>query len=63
MKRIPVILLALALSLGLMLPCFADVLTPGAALILGLERNLPVVLIIAVLIVTAILVRKFTKKK
>lgn len=63
MKRLPVLLVTLALSLGLAMPAFADLMSPGEALLWEAERNLPLVLVILVLIVTALLVRHFTKKK
>lgn len=63
MKRLPVILLTLALTLVLALPAWADLISPGEALLWEVERNLPLVLVVLVLIVTALLVRHFTRKK
>lgn len=63
MKRLPGALMALALSLGLGMPVFADLMSPGEALLWEAERNLPLLLVIGVLILTALLVRHFTKKK
>lgn len=63
MKRLPGYLVALALSLGLVVPAFADLMSPGEALMWEVERKLPLILVLAVLIVTALLVRHWTKKK
>lgn len=63
MKRLPGFLLTVALSLGLALPAFADLMSPGEALMWEVERKLPLILVITVLIVTALLVRHFTKRK
>ena len=63
MKRLPAVLLLPALALGLTLPARADLISPGKALMREAERNLPILLILALLIVTALLVRHFTKKK
>lgn len=63
MKLLPAPLLALALALGLTPPVRADLISPGKALVRTAERNLPLLLVLAVLIVTAVLVRHFTKKK
>ena len=63
MKGINEILLAAALAVVLAVPAFADVISPGEALIHGVERNLSTILLVVVLVITAILVRKFTKRK
>ncbi len=63
MKRLPGFLLTVALSLGLALPAFADLMSLGEALMWEVERKLPLILVIVVLIVTALLVRHFTKRK
>lgn len=65
MKRIFALLLTLALILGMTVPVFADVIeaSPAEILMSTVEPVLPVVLIIAALVVTALLVRRFTKKK
>lgn len=63
MKHLSGLLLTLALSLGLAIPAFADLMSPGEALMWEAERNLPLLLIIGLLILTALLVRHFTKKK
>lgn len=65
MKRIPALLLTLAAVLGMTAPVFADVIpaSPAEILMSTVEPVLPMVLIIAVLAVTALLVRRFTKRK
>lgn len=65
MKRIPAFLLTLAAILGLTTPVFADVIpaSPAEILISAVEPVLPMALIVAVLVITALLVRHFTKKK
>ena len=63
MKLIPAPLLTLALALGLTPPGWADLISPGKALARTAERNLPLLLVLALLIATAVLVRHFTKKK
>lgn len=65
MKRIPVILLTLAALLAMTSPVFADVLpaSPAEILMSTVEPVLPIILIVAVLVITALLVRRFTKKK
>lgn len=65
MKRIPTLLLTLAILLGMSLPAYADVLpaSPAEILMSAAGSALPIVLIIAVLAVTALLVRHFTRKK
>ena len=65
MKRIPAILLTLAALFAMTVPVFADVIAPSPVEILAAAAGsiLPVVLIIAVLVITALLVRRFTKKK
>lgn len=63
MKRLTGCLLTLALVLGLALPVCADLMSPGEALMWEAERKLPLILVIAVLIFTALLVRHFTRKK
>lgn len=65
MKRIPVLLLTLAAILGMATPVFADVIaaSPVEILVWTVKPHLPLILIVAVLIVTALLVRHFTKKK
>lgn len=63
MKKLSAALLTLALAVALALPAHADVISPGEALARAAQRNLPIVLILALLVVTAILVRRYTKKK
>lgn len=65
MKRISALLLTLAALLAMTIPVFADVIeaSPAEILMSAAEPVLPVVLIIAALVVTALLVRHFTKKK
>lgn len=65
MKRIPVLLLTLAAIFGMTTPVFADAIaaSPAEILVSTVEPVLPMVLIIAVLVITALLVRHFTKKK
>ena len=63
MKQLSRLLLTLALALGLAVPAFADVITPGRAIALEFQRRLPLILIVAALVLTAALVRTFTKKK
>lgn len=65
MKRISALLLTLAALLAMTIPVFADVLPASPAEILAatVEPALPVVLIVAALVVTALLVHRFTKKK
>ena len=61
MKRIPMLLLTLAAMIGMTIPVFADAI--AASPIEILEPVLPMILIIAVLVITALLVRYFTRKK
>jgi len=63
MKTLSIALFCLATSILLALPAQADVISPGKALMREAQRNLPILLILALLVVTAILVRHFTKKK
>lgn len=65
MKRISALLLTLAAVLGTTVPVFADVIpaSPADILMSAVGPALPVILIIAVLVITALLVRRFTKKK
>ena len=65
MKRISALLLTLAGLLAMTIPVFADVLpaSPAEILMSTVEPVLPVALIIAALVVTALLVSRFTKKK
>lgn len=65
MKRVPSLLLTLAVLLGMTVPAYADVLpaSPGEILMSAARPALPIVLIIVVLVATALLVRHFTKKK
>lgn len=65
MKQISALLLTLAVLLGMAAPVFADVIpaSPAEILMSAVEPVLPAVLIIAVLVITALLVRRFTKKK
>ena len=65
MKQIPALLLTLAVVLGMATPVFADVVpaSPAEILMSTVEPVFPVVLIIAVLVITALLARHFTKKK
>lgn len=63
MKALSAALLTLALAVALALPVYADVISPGEALVRDIQRNLPIVLLLVLLAVTAILVRRFTKKK
>lgn len=65
MKRISALLLTLAALLAMTVPVIADALpaSPAEILMSSVEPALPVVLIIATLVVTALLVRRFTKKK
>lgn len=63
MKTLSAALLTLAMSIALALPAHADVISAGEVLVRAAQRNLPIVLILALLAVTAILVRRYTKKK
>lgn len=65
MKRIPAILLTLAALFAMTAPAFADVIaaSPAEILTAAVEPMLPIILIAAVLVMTALLVRRFTKKK
>ena len=65
MKQIPALLLTLAVVLGMTTPVFADVVpaSPAEILMSTVDPVFPVVLIIAVLVITALLARHFTKKK
>lgn len=63
MKRLSCLLVTFALGLSLAMPAWADILSPGEVLVWKIQRRLPLVLLIAALVITAILVRKFTKKK
>ena len=65
MKRISALLLTPAALLAMTVPVFADGIpaSPAEILMSVTEPVLPLVLIIAVLVVTALLVRRFTKKK
>lgn len=62
---LPSLLLGLALLPALAIEALADVIAPSPMemVLWGVEENLPAVLIVAVLVVTALLVRKFTRKK
>ena len=64
MKRIPAILLTLAALLAMTPPAFADAIAASPAEILAstVEPVLPIILIAAVLVITALLVRHFRKK-
>lgn len=65
MKQISALLLTLAVLLGMAVPVFADAIpaSPAEILASAVEPFFPAVLIIAVLVITALLVRRFTKKK
>ena len=64
MKKLPLIPLILALALALAPAARADVIfDPVSILIYEARRNLPIILVILLLIVTALLVRHFTKRK
>ena len=64
MKKLPLLPLVLALALALAPAARADVAyIPGLELMYAAYHNYPIVLIIILLIVTALLVRHFTKKK
>ena len=65
MRQIPKLLLMLAVVLGMTTPVFADVIpaSPAEIMISAWGSGHPMVLIVAVLAVTALLVRHFTKKK
>ena len=65
MKRISALLLTLAIVLGMTPPVFADVIaaSPVEVLMSGAGGILAIVLIAAALVITALLVRHFTKKK
>ncbi len=63
MKTLSAVLLTLAMSIALALPVHADSISDGEALAQDIQRNLPIILILVLLAVTAILVRRFTKKK
>ena len=65
MKQISALLLTLTAILAMTPSVFADVLpaSPAEIVMSTVEPVLPVVLIIAALVVTALLVRRFTKKK
>lgn len=65
MKRISALLLTVAALLAMTIPVFADVLpaSPVEILMSTVEPVLPAILIVAALVVTALLVRRFTKKK
>lgn len=62
---LPGLLLGLALLPALAIEAMADVIaaSPVEVLLWSVEEYLPAGLIVAVLVVTALLVRKFTKKK
>ncbi len=65
MRKLSNLPLLAALCLLLVSPARADVisLSPGEALLSGIREGLPLILILALLVVTAVLIRKFTKKK
>lgn len=65
MKRISVLLLALVALSVMTIPVFADVIpaSPAEVMISAWGSIHPLVLIVAVLIVTALLIRHFTRKK
>ena len=65
MKRIPALLLTMAVLFGMTVPAHADVLpaSPAEILMSTAGAALPIVLIIALLAATALLVRHFTRKK
>lgn len=54
---------ALALIPLLAVPVWADMVGPGETLVENMEGSLPLILVVLLLIATALLVRKLTKKK
>ena len=64
MKRISALLLALAVLLAMTPSVFADVLpaSPAEIVMSTVEPVLPIILIVAVLVITALLARHFKKK-
>lgn len=60
---LPILLLGAALLPAMLVQALADVISSGESMLNGLEQALPVVLVAAVLVLTAWLVRKFTRKK
>ena len=54
---------ALALIPLLAVPVWADMVGTGETLVENMEGSLPLVLVVLLLIATALLVRKLTKKK
>jgi len=65
MRKLSSLPLLAALCLLLAPPVRADAISvsPGEALLWNIREELPLILILALLIVTAVLIRKFTKKK
>lgn len=65
MKQISALLLMLAVVLSMTAPGFADVIpaSPAEILMSTWGSGHPMVLIVAVLVITALLVRHFTRKK
>lgn len=63
MKRFVSFLLALTAAFCLALPASADAIVGPALILWGAARLLPYILVLAVVIVTLILLRKFRKKK
>ena len=65
MKRISAFLLMLAAVLGMTTTVFADAIgaSPGEVFVSAVGAVLSIVLIAAVLVITALLVHHFTKKK
>lgn len=65
MRKLSSLPLLAALCLSLALPARADAISvsPGEALLWNIREGLPLILILALLIITAVLIRKFTKKK
>jgi len=59
MKRFPHLLILAAAVLGMAMPACADLISPGE-LIVG-QLTHPLVLLVIVLVLTAVLVRHFTK--
>lgn len=65
MRKLSNLLLLAVLCLFLAPPARADAISvsPGEALLSSIWEGLPLILILALLIVTAVLIRKLTKKK
>lgn len=63
MRRVSGLLLALAAAVALSVPAYADVISAPEAVMNQLERKAPLILVVLLLVVTALLVRKFSKRK